>query len=321
MKYTKLGNSDMNISRICLGCLSFGVAAREGNNPWLLNQETTDEIFGKALDMGVNFFDTANYYNGGTSEIYLGNAVKKLAKREDIYIATKVFYNEGALSREAILREVDASLKRLQTDYIDLYIIHRWDYSHPIAETMEALHDVIGAGKVRHIGASAMYAYQFLKAQETARQHGWTPFISMQDHYNLIYREDERELFPLLREENVHITPYSPLAAGRLARLWDSESLRSKGDAFHKKVYDANKEIDYPIVERVHKTAEKYGVPMSQIALAWLLSKDVLAAPVVGVSKMKHLEDAVVAVDLKLEEEDIMYLEELYVPHKVQGAL
>lgn len=319
MDYTQLGNSDLHVSKICLGCLSFGDAKVAGKQ-WLLNQEQTDEMVKRALELGINFFDTANYYNEGTSEMYLGKAIKKLAKREDVIIATKVYYNEGGLSREAIFREVDFSLKKLQMDYIDLLIIHRWDYDTPIEETMKALHDVIESGKVRYIGASAMFAYQFLKAQEVARQNGWHTFISMQNHYNLIYREDERELIKLLEEENVHMTPYSPLAAGRLSRLWDSDSLRYQTDQYPKTQYEKNKDMDYAIVERVHETAEKYHVSMSQIALAWLLSKKMMASPVIGVTKMTHLEEACASINMKLADDDVRYLEELYQPHPVSGA-
>ena len=319
MEYIKLGNSDLHVSKICLGCLSFGDENVAGK-PWLLNQNETDEIVKRALELGINFFDTANYYNEGTSEMYLGHSIKKLAKREDVIIATKVYYNEGGLSREAIFREVDSSLKKLQMDYIDLLIIHRWDYNTPIEETMKALHDVIEFGKVRYIGASAMFAYQFLKAQEVARQNGWHTFISMQNHYNLIYREDERELIQLLEEENVHMTPYSPLAAGRLSRLWDNGSVRFQTDQFPKLQYEKNKDMDYVIVERVHELAKKYNISMAQIALAWLFSKKMMASPVIGVTKMKHLEEACESINVKLTDEDMKYLEELYQPHTVSGA-
>ncbi len=318
MEYTKLGNT--NISRICLGCMTFGDS--KGNpDSWLLNQEETNAMVKRALDLGINFFDTANMYNGGSSEIYLGNALKKYAKREDVVIATKVRFNEGGLSRNAILREVDMSLKKLQTTYIDLLIIHRWDYDTSIEETMETLNQVIEEGKVRYIGASAMYAYQFLKAQETARKHGWHTFVSMQNHYNLIYREEEREMVKLLLEEGVIMTPYSPLAGGRVARKWDAESNRSKNDQFAKRKYDFNRDLDYPIVLRVEELAKKYNISMAQISMAWLLSKQGVAAPIVGVTKIKHLEDAISSIDVKLTQEDIDYLEELYMAHNVVGAL
>lgn len=318
MKYVKLGISDLNVSRICLGCMSFGGA---GQQNWALGYEDSEQIIKHALDNGINFFDTANVYSNGLSEEFLGRALKKYVKREDVIIATKVYFNEGKLSKEAIHREVDKSLKRLDTDYIDLLIIHRFDYDTPILETMEALNEVIDEGKVRYIGASAMYAYQFALMQEIARSHGLRPFISMQNHYNLLYREEEREMNKLLLEEGVSSTPYSPLAGGRLARMWDAETNRNKLDAFAKTKYDSTKDIDMPIVERVHELAEKHGVTMSEISLAWLLSKEVVASPIIGCTKIKHLDDAIKAVDLTLSPEEIEYLEELYAPHKVVGAI
>ncbi len=268
MEYIKLGNSDLLVSKICLGCMSFGDGSNVQNRA--LNYEESEKIIKHALDVGINFFDTANCYSNGTSEEYLGKALKKYVKREEVIIATKVFYNEGKLSKEAIFREVNKSLKRLGTNYIDLLIIHRFDYDTPIEETMEALNEVINLGKVRYIGASAMYAYQFAKMQDCARYHGWHTFISMQDHYNLIYREEEREMMPLLKEENVSSTPYSPLAGGRLARLWDSSSKRSQIDIVGHKKYDLNRDIDYPIVERAYELSLKKNVSQSSIALAWL---------------------------------------------------
>lgn len=319
MEYIKLGNSDLNVSRICLGCMSFGDAS--GMQNWALNYDDSEVIIKKALDLGINFFDTANCYSNGSSEIYLGKALNKLVKREDVIIATKVYFNLGKLKREAILREVDNSLKRLNTSYIDLLIIHRFDYDTPIEETMRALDEVVKLGKVRYIGASAMYAYQFAKMQDTARYLNLTPFISMQNHYNLLYREEEREMFKLLKEENVSSTPYSPLAGGRLARLWDAESKRSKIDAFAAKKYDSTKDEDIAIVKRVAAIASKYNVSMSEVSLSYLLSKDMVASPIIGATKIKHIEDAVKAVNLKLTNDDILYLEELYRPHKVVGAI
>lgn len=319
MEYIKLGNSDLNVSRICLGCMSFGDAS--GMQNWALNYDDSEVIIKKALDLGINFFDTANCYSNGSSEIYLGKALNKLVKREDVIIATKVYFNPGKLKREAILREVDNSLKRLNTSYIDLLIIHRFDYDTPIEETMRALDEVVKLGKVRYIGASAMYAYQFAKMQDTARYLNLTPFISMQNHYNLLYREEEREMFKLLKEENVSSTPYSPLAGGRLARLWDAESKRSKIDAFAAKKYDSTKDEDIAIVKRVAEIASKYNVSMSEVSLSYLLSKDMVASPIIGATKIKHIEDAVKAVNLKLTNDDILYLEELYRPHKVVGAI
>lgn len=319
MEYIKLGNSDLNVSRICLGCMSFGDAS--GMQNWALNYDDSEVIIKKALDLGINFFDTANCYSNGSSEIYLGKALNKLVKREDVIVATKVYFNPGKLKREAILREVDNSLKRLNTSYIDLLIIHRFDYDTPIEETMRALDEVVKLGKVRYIGASAMYAYQFAKMQDTARYLNLTPFISMQNHYNLLYREEEREMFKLLKEENVSSTPYSPLAGGRLARLWDAESKRSKIDAFAAKKYDSTKDEDIAIVKRVAEIASKYNVSMSEVSLSYLLSKDMVASPIIGATKIKHIEDAVKAVNLKLTNDDILYLEELYRPHKVVGAI
>lgn len=319
MKYNLLGKSTLNVSKICLGCMGFGDGS--GSQNWAISQEKADEIIKTALDAGINFFDTANCYGNGSSEIVLGNALKKFAKRENVIIATKVYFNEGKLSKQAIFKEIDKSLKRLQTTYIDLYIIHRFDYDTPIEETMEALHSLVKAKKVRYIGASAMYAYQFAKMQDIARQKGYTEFISMQNHYNLLYREEEREMNKLLLEEHVSSTPYSPLAGGRLARNWVSDTLRNKLDDFAKSKYDDTKDIDYPIVLREIEIANKYQVSQSEVAIAWLLSKEVVGSIIVGASKIKHIEDAIKAVDLKLSPEDINYLEELYVPHKVVGAL
>jgi len=321
MEYTTLGKSGIKVSKICLGCMNFGERGNRDSFTWLLNQEQTDEMVKRALDLGINFFDTANCYNNGTSEVFLGNSIKKFAKREDVVIATKVRFNEGGLSREAILREVEGSLKRLQMDYIDLYIIHRWDYNTPIEETMRTLNELVQSGKVRALGCSAMFSYQLYKAQECARQHGWATFVSIQNHYNLVYREEEREMTQLLEEEGMVMTPYSPLAGGRLARLWEADTERYKNDAFAKTKYEAEREIDLPIIKRVKEIAEKHKVTMGQVSMAWLLAKPLMAAPIVGVTKIKHLEDACSAVNLKLTEEEIKYLEELYIPHRVVGAV
>lgn len=320
MEYIKLGKSDLNVSRICLGCMSFGDKTK-GQHSWVLDQNETNKIVKHALDLGINFFDTANCYSDGTSEIYLGNAIKKYAKREDVVIATKVYFNEGKLSHDAIIREVNASLKRLNMDYIDLLIIHRFDYDTPIDETMEALNEVIDSGKVRYIGASAMFAYQFAKMQECARHNGWHEFISMQNHYNLIYREEEREMLMLLKEEGVNATPYSPLAGGRLSRNWDADTKRSSLDAFAKTKYDSTKDIDLPIIEREIKIALKYNVSQSEVALSWLLSKEPVASAIIGATKEGHIDAACKALNLNLSQEDINYLEELYLPHKVVGAI
>ena len=321
MEYIKLGKSDLNVSRLCLGCMSFGELS-EGWHEWVLNQEQTDEMVKRALDLGINFFDSANIYGKGSSETFIGNSFKKFVKdRKDIIVATKVYFNEGCLSKEAILREIDLSLKRLQLDYVDLYIIHRWDYDHPIEETMEALNEVVKSGKARYIGCSAMYAYQLLKANMIARQNNWAEFISIQNHYNIIYREDERELEQLIEEEGMSMTPYSPLAAGRVCRMWDDDTLRSKTDKTATKKYDDAKEIDLPIVKRIKEVADKMGVSMAQVSLAWLLSRKCVASPIVGCTKITQLEDLVKAVKIKLSDDDVKYLEELYKPHNIVGAL
>jgi len=276
--------------------------------------------------LGINFFDTANVYSIGVSEEILGRALKDFAKRDEVVIATKVFGkmredpNGGGLSRKAIINEIDGSLKRLETDYVDLYQIHRWDYETPIEETMEALNDIVRAGKVRYIGASAMWAWQFQKALHVSDMHGWIRFVSMQDHLNLIYREEEREMLPLCREEGIGIIPYSPLASGRLTRDWSAQStLRSETDQIQKQKYDASTEMDRQVVERVAEIAEKLGTSRARIALAWLLQKEPVTAPIVGATKISHLEEAIGALDVKLTEEDVNYLEEPYMPHRVVG--
>ncbi|HEU5088842.1 MAG TPA: aldo/keto reductase [Roseiflexaceae bacterium] len=325
MEYTRLGTTGMSVSRICLGCMGFGDAAR-WIHQWVLNEEDSRPVIKKALELGINFFDTANVYSLGASEEILGRALKDFARRDEVVIATKVHGrmregpNGGGLSRKAILSEIDHSLKRLGTDYVDLYIIHRWDYDTPIEETMEALNDVVRAGKARYIGASAMWAWQFQKALHVAEKHGWARFVSMQDHLNLIYREEEREMLPLCRAEGIGVTPYSPLASGRLTRDPGSEStLRSETDQVQKSKYDATAETDRQIVERVAEVAEKHAVPRVHIALAWLLQKQPVAAPIVGATKIRHLEDAVGALSVQLSQEDVAYLEAPYVPHPIVG--
>ncbi len=326
MEYTKLGNTGLDVSRICLGCMGFGVAER-WFHPWVIDEEHSRPVIKKALESGINFFDTANIYSMGTSEEILGRALKEFANRDEIVIATKVQQqmrkgpNGGGLSRKAILSEIDKSLKRLGTDYVDLYIIHRWDYNTPVEETMEALHDVVKSGKARYIGASAMYAWQFQKALHVAEQNGWTKFVSMQNHLNLIYREEEREMLPLCKEEKIGVTPYSPLASGRLTRDWSVTTQRSETDKVQKSKYDATGDADRLVVERVASIAEKHGVPRSHIALAWLLQKETVTAPIIGATKIPHLEDATAALSVKLTPEEITYLEEPYVPHPVVGAL
>jgi aryl-alcohol dehydrogenase-like predicted oxidoreductase len=325
MDYTKLGNTGLDVSRICLGCMGFGDAER-WIHKWVLNEENSRPIIKKALELGINFFDTANVYSLGASEEILGRTLKDFADRDEVVIATKLHGkmregpNGGGLSRKAILSEIDHSLQRLGTDYVDLYIIHRWDYATPIEETMEALHDVVRAGKARYIGASSMWAWQFQKALYVAEQHGWTRFVSMQDHLNLIYREEEREMLPLCRAEGIGVTPYSPLASGRLTRDWSKEStLRSETDQIAKGKYDATADTDHLVVERVAELAEKQGVPRVHIALAWLLQKQPVTAPIIGATKISHLEDAIGALSVKLTQEEVAYLEEPYVPHPIVG--
>lgn len=320
MEYSKLGNSNLQVSRLCVGCMSFG---DPGSNfhAWTLSAEESETLVKRALDLDINFFDIANIYSAGTSEEYLGRAIKNNVARDKVVIATKVYFNEGKLSRTAILREIDGSLKRLGTDYVDLYIIHRFDYDTPIEETMEVLDSLVKAGKVRALGASAMYGYQFHNMQIAAERNGWAPFISMQNHYNLLYREDERELIPICRQQNVALTPYSPLAAGRLSRLeWKADTKRSQTDKTAISKYDSTQETDYAIVLRVHELAEKYEVTMTQISLAWQFFKGV-TAPIIGATKAKYFDDAVGAFNVKLTDDDIAYLDELYVPHKIVGAL
>jgi len=325
MDYAKLGNTGMDVSRICLGCMGFGDAER-WIHKWVLNEENSRPIIKHALELGINFFDTANVYSLGTSEEILGRALKDFAQRDEVVIATKLHSkmregpNGGGLSRKTILSEIDHSLKRLGTEYVDLYIIHRWDYQTPIEETMEALHDVVKVGKARYIGASAMWAWQFQKALYVAEKHGWTRFVSMQDHLNLLYREEEREMLPLCRAEGIGVTPYSPLASGRLTRNWSLEStLRSATDQIAKSKYDATADTDRQVVERVAELADKQGVPRVHIALAWLLQKKPVTAPIIGATKISHLDDAVGTLSVKLTEAEVAYLEEPYAPHPIVG--
>ncbi len=327
MKYSKLGNTGLDVSRICLGCMGFGDAERWVHK-WVLDEENSRPIIRSALDLGINFFDTANVYSPGRSEEILGRALKDFANRDEIVVATKVHGrmhegpNGAGLSRKAILNEIDKSLLRLGTDYVDLYIIHRGDDDTSIEETMEALHDVVRAGKARYIGASAMYAWQFQKALHVAETHGWTRFVSMQNHLNLIYREEEREMLPLCREERIGVTPYSPLASGRLTRDWSSErTLRSETDQIAKGKYDATADADQTVVERVVEVAERHGVPRSHIALAWLLQKEPVTAPIVGATTTAHLDDAIGALSVALSPDEVASLEEPYVPHPVVEPL
>lgn len=319
MEYAKLGNTDIEVSKICVGCMSFGKAGTM--HDWTLDENESEHVIRHALELGINFFDTANGYSAGTSEEYLGRALKKNIARDKAVVASKVYFNEGRLSRKAIMREIDGSLKRLGTDYLDLYIIHRFDYETSIEETMEALHDLVKAGKVRALGASAMYGYQFYNMQLAARDHGWTQFSTMEDHYNLLYREDERELIPICNQMNVSRMPYSPLAAGHLARpQWGSDSLRGKTDRVAVGKYDRMEQQDMQIVKRVQELSEKHNCQMSQIALAWQWVKGV-TAPIVGATKTRYLDDAAEALKVRLSAEDVAYLEEMYVPHPVVGAI
>lgn len=319
MKYAKLGNTDIEVSRLCVGCMSFGKPSADFHE-WTLDPEETNTIVKHALDLGINFFDTANCYSHGTSEEYLGRAIKNNTSRDKVVLASKVYFNDGALSREAIDREIDGTLRRLGTDYLDLYIIHRFDYVTPLEETMDALDKLVKAGKVRALGASAMYGYQFYNLQLCARDNGFTPFVSMQNHYNLLYREDERELIPVCKQFDVSLTPYSPLAAGRLCRTeWHTGSKRSMTDSMAACKYDSTESIDHEISLRVAALAEKRGVTMTQISLAWLFAKGVLS-PIIGATKAKYFDDAADALDITLTDEEIAYLEETYEPHKISGA-
>ncbi|AHM64293.1 aldo/keto reductase [Paenibacillus polymyxa] len=324
MEFVKLGNTGLDVSRLCLGCMGFGDAKR-WIHQWVLDEESSRPVIKKALELGINFFDTANVYSLGTSEEILGRALKDYASRDEIVIATKVHGrmhqgpNGAGLSRKAIMSEIDKSLKRLGTDYVDLYQIHRWDHNTPIEETMEALHDVVKAGKARYIGATAMYAWQFQKALHVAEKNGWTRFVSMQNHLNLIYREEEREMLPLCREEKIGVIPYSPLASGRLTRDPEETTYRSETDDIQKSKYDATANADRWIVERVANIAEKHGVPRVHIALAWLLQKAPVTAPIIGATKISHLKEAVATLTVKLTTEEVAFLEEPYVPHSIVG--
>jgi aryl-alcohol dehydrogenase-like predicted oxidoreductase len=330
MEFVNLGKTGLKVSRICLGCMSYGVPPagplRPGSHAWSLNEEQSEPFFRQALDLGINFFDTANVYSNGSSEVLLGRFLKANAKREDAVIATKLNGvmregpNGGGLSRKEIFFELDESLKRLQTDYVDLYQIHRWDKTTPIEETLEALNDVMRAGKVRYIGASSMWAWQFSKALYTSEKYGWAKFVTMQPHYNLLYREEEREMLPLCLDQGVGVIPWSPLGRGKLTRAWESETTkRTETDNYSKVLYTKTVDVDKPVVDRVGEVAAARGVPMAQVALAWQLTKPAITSPIVGATKPHHLKDAVAAVELKLTAEEVTSLEEPYVPHAVQG--
>ncbi|MEO6209399.1 MAG: aldo/keto reductase [Gemmatimonadaceae bacterium] len=324
MKYVKLGHTGLDVSRICLGCMTYGIPER-GNHPWTLNEEKSRPLIRRALELGINFFDTANVYSDGTSEEMLGRAIRDFSARDEVVIATKVHGrmrpgpNGAGLSRRAIMSEIDNSLRRLAMDYVDLYQIHRWDDATPIEETLEALHDVVKAGKARYIGASSMFSWQFATALNLQKQHGWSRFVTMQNYYNLIYREEEREMMPLCEAERVGVIPWSPLARGRLTRDWDESSYRKETDEFGKTLYERTADADRIIVERVAAMSVKRSVPRAQIALAWLLGKSFVTAPIIGASRESHLEDAVASLDVALTSEEIEFLEEPYVPHAVTG--
>lgn len=324
MEYTRFGNTGMTVSRLCLGTMTYGTPTERW--PWALNEEQSRPFIKKALELGINFFDTADIYSLGVSEEVVGRALKDFARRDEIVLATKVFNpmgpgpNDKGLSRKHIMSAIDASLKRLGTDYVDLYQIHRWDYNTPIEETMEALHDIVKAGKARYIGASSMYSWQFAKALYTADLHGWTRFVSMQPHYNLVYREEEREMLPFCQDQKIAVIPWSPLARGLLTgkRTRErNETERAKTDNFGKSLYSSDSDFD--IVDRANEVAEQRGLPAAQVALAWILSKPAVTAPIVGASKPGHLEDAVAALSVTLSEEETGRLEELYKPHPVLG--
>ena len=323
MQYTKLGRTGLEVSRLCLGCMSYGSADR-GQHAWTLDEESSRPFIERALEAGINFFDTANAYSAGTSEEILGRALRDMAKREEVVIATKVFMpmrrgrNAIGLSRKAIFQELDASLQRLGTDYVDLYQIHRFDPRTPIEETIEALHDVVKSGKVRYIGASSMLAYQFTKMLYQADLAQHTRFVSMQNHYNLLYREEEREMMPLCAEEGVAVIPWSPLARGKLTRDWGTETPRTEHDEFGRHLY-RHEASNRQIVEAVAKIAEARGVPRAQVALAWMLSKPFVTSPIVGATKPQHLEDAIAAAELALTDAEIEALEAPYTPRELAG--
>ncbi len=324
MEYTNLGKTGLKVSRLCLGCMTYGTPER-GNHPWTLNEEESRPFIREALELGINFFDTANVYSDGTSEEILGRAVRDFANREELVIATKLNgrmrsdANGAGLSRKAVFSEIDASLTRLGMDYVDLYQIHRWDYETPIEETLEALNDVVKSGKVRYIGASSMFAWQFCKALHVSKENGWAKFVSMQNYYNLLYREEEREMMGLCADEGIGVIPWSPLARGRLTRPWSETTLRSETDEFGKTLYSVMAEADQKVVDTVAKVAERRGVPRAQVALAWVLQKKPVTSPIVGASKECHLSDAVAALSLNLSSEEMKELEAPYIPHPVSG--
>ncbi|WP_047465858.1 aldo/keto reductase [Rhizobium rhizogenes] len=324
MEYVKFGKTGLEVSRICLGCMTYG-APDKGTHAWSLKEEESRPLLRQAIEAGINFLDTANTYSNGSSEEIVGRAIKDFSRREDIVLATKVFNrmrpgpNGAGLSRKAIFDEIDNSLRRLGTDYVDLYQIHRWDYTTPIEETLEALHDVVKAGKARYIGASSMYAWQFAKAIYTSRLNGWTEFVSMQDHLNLLYREEEREMLPFCEDQKIAVIPWSPLARGRLTRDWDEATARTETDEFGKTLYTQALESDRKVVEAVGVIAKARGIARAQVATAWILQKSAVTAPIVGASKPGHIADAIASLAVKLTPEEIEALESPYVPHGVAG--
>ncbi|MBO9125918.1 MULTISPECIES: aldo/keto reductase [unclassified Rhizobium] len=324
MEYVKFGGTGLEVSKICLGCMTFGEPGR-GNHSWTQAEEPSRALIRQALEAGINFLDTANTYSDGSSEEIVGRAIRDFSRRDEIVLATKVFNrmrpgpNGAGLSRKAIFDEIDNSLKRLGTDYVDLYQIHRFDPTTPIEETLEALHDVVKAGKARYIGASSMHAWQFAKMIYTSRANGWTPFVSMQDHLNLLYREEEREMLPFCQDQKIAVIPWSPLARGRLTRDYDEKTARSETDEFGKTLYQQAEDADRAIIGKVGDLAKKHGVSRAQIATAWILQKSAVTAPIIGASKSGHIDDAVGALSVKLSAEDIAVLEEPYVPHRVEG--
>jgi 1-deoxyxylulose-5-phosphate synthase len=327
MIYVKLGRTGLDVSRICLGCMSYGNPAIK-NQPWSLGEKDSLPFFRQAIELGINFFDTANVYSLGASEEITGRALKEYARRDEIVLATKVYSrmregpNGAGLSRKVILQEIDASLRRLGTDYVDLYQIHRWDPATPIEETLEALHDVVRAGKARYIGASSMFAWQFAQALEISRRNGWARFVSMQNFVNLIYREEEREMLPLCKSEGIGVIPWSPLARGRLARPWNAEAAnRSAKDQFGARLYEKLAEGDRQIIEEIGNIASRRNIPRARVALAWLLRKPEITAPIIGATRPEHLQDAVAALDVKLTDDEVKALEAPYVPHPVAGIV
>jgi 1-deoxyxylulose-5-phosphate synthase len=324
LKYKNLGSTGLKVSQLCLGCMTYGVPER-GDHPWTLPETESRPLIRQAVELGINFFDTANTYSDGTSEEILGRALKDFARRDEVVVATKVFFpmnkspNGIGLSRKAIFTAIDASLQRLGMDYVDLYQIHRWDYRTPIEETLEALHDVLKSGKVRYLGASSMWAWQFNKALHLARHRGWTPFVTMQNHYNLLYREEEREMMPLCAEEGIAVMPWSPLARGRLTRSFDEATSRIRTDQYGSKLYVSDTDADRRVIEQVAAIAAARGVPKAQVALAWIAQKPFVTAPIIGASKSQHFDDALAALTLKLDTREIEQLESPYTPHAISG--